>query len=155
MTNLEKYHHTISVLVKAYLNDTLFKGTCYGCAVGNLVADAMGCKVASPGSWSDGQKPAWQHVFTTASNTREQTINPHKYEGVSKEQLDSTGYTYEELARIEYAFETATKKGYWFRREHDKEKSLYKSLMAVVEVLADIHKLDKQEAEQSKLLFVK
>lgn len=42
---MRDFNHSVNVLVKAYLNNTLAHSTCYACAVGNLVADGIGTKV--------------------------------------------------------------------------------------------------------------
>lgn len=150
MTNLEKYHHTISVLLKAYLNETLEKGNQCGCAVGNLIADSCGLtlRIGNFGNYrvDADNMPDWLYNICTSENGY-QELEEEDIEVDVQQAFTATGYSFKELARIEYAFETAAE-GYTPEAE-------YAGLMAVVEVLADIHQLDKQEAEQSKLLFVK
>ena len=34
------FENSVSVLVRAYMNDTLIHGNCFACAVGNLIVDA-------------------------------------------------------------------------------------------------------------------
>jgi hypothetical protein len=41
---MRDFNHTVNVLVKAYLNDTLRHNNCYACAVGNMIASANGFK---------------------------------------------------------------------------------------------------------------
>ncbi len=38
MKNKSLYDKTVSILVDAYMNDTLQHGNCFACAVGNIVA---------------------------------------------------------------------------------------------------------------------
>lgn len=101
------------------------------------------------------------------SQAHQPKVNPELYTGAAKAQIDSTGYTWQELARIETAFETADCPPYYTQKETwgwavDKDSQnaafeawMYNGLMAVVEVLADIHQLDFQEVEAAKELFVK
>lgn len=62
-------------------------------------------------------------------------------------QIEATGYTAGQLADVELAFETAA--------EGFTEEAEFAGLMAVVDVLADIHGIDLATAEASKLLFIK
>lgn len=69
----------------------------------------------------------------------------------NKREAESTGYTYEEIAKIENAFEWG-----WddkFGQETDDDG--YLGLMAVVDVLADIHGIDLTTREETKKLFIK
>jgi hypothetical protein len=43
----QRFKNAIDALVYAFFNDTLAKGTCAACAVGNIVAHGWGKKVAS------------------------------------------------------------------------------------------------------------
>lgn len=161
---MRDFNHSVNVLVKGYLDDTLKHGNCYACAVGNLICDSMGFeweKTLNRGiysvMWKNQVYPTsnmiilgvltrilgWAAVFSTSLQV--QIIEMNNYKGKAKEQIDSTGYTVEELARIEYAFETASKKGDY----------MYNGLMAVVDVLADIHNVDLSSKEVSKELFKK
>lgn len=61
-----------------------------------------------------------------------QILSPRNYSGSAKKQIDATGYSWQELARVEYAFESA-KKG------ESADDWMFNGLMAVLDVLADIH----------------
>ena len=154
------FENTVNILVKAYLNDTLEHLKCSACAVGNLVAaadnttprrypdnklDGMGLKFDC-WNWANNRQVAWYDVFMTTGGT--QRITPELYSDEAKRQIDVTGYAWEELARIEYAFETAPK-------GKDNDEWMFNGLMAVVDVLADIHQVDLSVKESAKLLFVK
>jgi hypothetical protein len=105
MKNQELFNRSISILVKAYLDGTLEKGSCCACAVGNLVSGNMGRKFDNE-LWADGFSPLWDSVFMTSAG--EQTICPRMLDFPEvKAQIDATGYPWEDLAKIEYAFETA------------------------------------------------
>lgn len=164
---MRDFNHSVNVLVKGYLDDTLKHGNCYACAVGNLICDSMGFeweKNLNGGiysvMWKNQFYPTrvftsilgWAAVFCTSLQELDdinlkkvQIIKMNNYKGTAKEQIDSTGYTVEELARIEYAFETASEEGDY----------MYNGLMAVVDVLADIHNVDLSSKEVSKELFKK
>lgn len=142
---MRDFNHTVNVLVKAYLNNTLQRSNCFACAVGNMIADSNNyiyCNRKGMLSW-EKNNPEWQWVFVTISGEPEQFTEEFNYKDLSKEQIDSTGYTWQELAKIEYAFE----------RNYKGEDPMFNSLMAVVDVLADIHNIDLKEREKSKLLF--
>lgn len=130
MKNPALFNKTISILVKAYQNDTLEHGICSACAVGNL------CNGSG----------AWSHVFYTC--TGGQIIKRGNYFGWIKETIDATGYTWQELAKIEYSFETA-KKG------STHEEWNFNGLMAVCDALMKIHEATPEETESAKLQFVK
>jgi hypothetical protein len=144
------FESTVKILVEAYLNDTLVNGDPCGCAVGNLVAYHCGYQFVKHDTsrllWSEPGKAdyvdtAW---FDTACGLGE--VDDFYYKGLSKEQIDSTGYTPYEVARIEYAFECAPING----GDH-----MFNGLMAVVDVLAEIHEVDLSVKESAKKLFVK
>jgi hypothetical protein len=146
------FYNSVSVLVTAFLNDTLQHGNCHTCAVGNFVAAANNFKYENhkiykyKKVYNGGRLPAWQEVFMTIDD--DQFVDLKKYRGEAKEQIDSTGYTYEELAKIEYAFETAD-------RGYLSEDHMFNGLMSCVDVLAEIHNIDLSVREEAKLLFKK
>lgn len=154
---MRDFNHTLSVLVKAYFDGTLQHGNCHACAVGNIVAESNKVKftgnvfnVIAPDRivWDERfTYPRWQDVFITATKGY-QTVMPDKYEGAAKEQIDATGYTWQELSRIEYAFENAA----CGKSEDD---YMFNGLMAVVSVLSEIHNIDLETTEKAKALFVK
>lgn len=150
------FDQTVNVLVQAYLNDTLKHGDCTACAVGNIIAASIDCKMVAPREnvrcrfeWMKNgvyYEPIWSAVF--ASNRYGQQLrSPKKYRGMYKKQIDITGYDWKELARIEKAFES--------NRFFDNDESMFTGLMAVVDVLAEIHGIDLTVKDQAKLLFQK
>lgn len=148
MIKKELYEKTIKTLVNAYFNDTLAKGYCTACAVGNIIAGNCGYKVVGENKaslrWlgSNGKQiyEEWSEVFMSAGG--EQDIEIENYIGESRRQIDSTGYSVLQLAKIEFAFET-------------NGKDMFTGLMAVVDVLGTIHEVDKEDVQQAKNLFVK
>lgn len=157
---LERFNKTVDILVKAYLNDTLIHGQCTACAVGNIVADTCGYKFERyfstmfdlPGMrWKhrgDTVAAQWSTVFCTYEEDDEQKIDESRYRDDAKEQIDSTGYTWYELARVEVVFEMTG-------RKYEGEEKMFQSLLAVVDVLAEIDNIDLSVAEETKKLFVK
>lgn len=126
------FEHSIDVLVKAYFNGTLTHGQDCACAVGNLISDACGFE---PGL----ADTAWFGYIH----------NLHAYKAthkLGKQHVLATGYSKREIYRIERAFED-------FGNHTDKDG--YKGLMAVVDVLAEIHGIDLEQKETAKGLFVK
>lgn len=113
------------------MNDTLKHMTC-GCAVHNIIMD-----------FDPNAKPLWMNVFiTTIFSGR--CFYPEEYTGENKEQIDSTGYTLNELADIEYSF------------EKDRcTKDIFGCLMNVIDQLAIIHNVDLSAKESAKQLFCK
>lgn len=120
---MRNFQHTLDGLVKAYLNNTLSHGNCEACAVGNIVGG---------GDWA-----AW---FVTAIG--KQYLNPNligkKNKIAGYYQIQNSGYSKVELMRIEFAFETALK-------GKNEDDWMFNGLMAVLDVLADIHQVDLSE----------
>lgn len=153
--------------MQAYLNETLEHQFCSACAVGNIVAESLETKPMRRRTvfliddikkmkylignfeysmFENHRHSLWQRVFITKNGVQERS--PYNYSGETKAQIDSTGYTWQELARIEEAFELAPK-------GDDAYSWMFNGLMAVVDVLANIHSIDLSVREEAKLLFVK
>lgn len=155
---MRDFNHTVGQLVTAYFNGTLLHGDCAHCAVGTIVG---------------GNK--WGRFFMTVAGrqlvagegeivcARFLSIGVHKLEEIlnhethrqalkqielGQKMIDDSGYSKEELMRIEYAFEIADK-------GNSKDEWMFNGLMAVVSVLADIHGVSLEQAQEAKLLFVK
>ena len=136
---MRDFKHTMDVLVKAYLNDTLVHGNCYACAVGNLIAEANGWKYVNckdepfrkialdinAGMYLDGKYGGDWYEFDESIKRTNQGLN----------EIHSIGYTLKEVVRIENAFENA-----W--RGENEDSYMFNGLIAVLEVLADIHGVD-------------
>jgi hypothetical protein len=128
------------------MNDTLAKGTCTACAVGNIVADALGGKVSRmrndfvcdvPNTW-------WNTFFITVDN--EQEIKHQRADPDYWRLKKITGYSIEELAKIEFAFERNTKIRYFRYDEHTEEQIMedqFRGLMAVMDVLIELDNIEE------------
>lgn len=134
------FESSVNVLVKAFLNGTLEHTNCEACAVGNLVG----------GHW-------WRYLFITDGH--EQYFYEEKDENYGGndftyrrkkglELIEKSGYDIVQLAKIEFAFETAHK-------GNTDDEWMFNGLMAVVNVLAQIHNVDLSVRESAKQLFVK
>lgn len=146
MKNPELYQKTVDILVNAYFNDTLEHSNCYACAVGNLIGYYLGVVFTHRKMWV-GLKPYWDDVFITMDEG--QRICHSEYFGEAKRQIDLTGYTYIELAKIEKAFEMA-------ESGVNDDEFMFNGLMAVIETLNKIHKnTDPIIIENQKNRFVK
>lgn len=143
------FEKTVDILVKAYLNGTLKHSDCSACAVGNIV-HGYGVPL-SKGCIEPGKNNVWKWVFYTERGSKIQTIDVCKNRKNFADGLkviDATGYDWHDLAKVEYAFETSP--------EGDSEdEHMLNGLMAVVDVLAEIHGVDLTQREEAKLLFQK
>jgi hypothetical protein len=137
---MRDFHYTVNVLVKAYMNNTLQHWKCQACAVGNIVAEATGF-IMTPDNIMENEWDWWGVVkprFCVSDQRRDRGIK----------QIEATGYCIEEIARIEFAFERSD-------RGASEEEWNFNGLMAVVDVLAEIHGIDLTAKEEAKKLFVK
>lgn len=131
----------IDIFLDAINEGTLAKGNCCACAVGNLVAHGMNGKISRlENSFNCNVKNnEWYNLFLTYVSSGQQDIR--------KENLDSpaviacieaTEFTWEELAKIEHAFETNTKiyyaNYYCYTREKIREDQI-NGLAAVIKVM--------------------
>jgi hypothetical protein len=151
------FEHTVNVLVNAYLNDELEHRVCTACAVGNIVAAALGTKPALAGTCQATHTKHDNYHFADG------TLMSWWTDGIGQNspssQQASTGYRIDELNRIEVAFEMAEGRPDFNGRLTPgfttDETWMFNGLMAVVDVLADIHGVDLSVKENAKLLFVK
>lgn len=105
MSRLER---TIDIFLDAINNGTLAKGSCVACAVGNLVANGLNAKIFQDSYgffYCKKDNIFWRNLFITIKNNMQiknkDIILEKKLEGL-------TEYSIEELALIEYTFETNT-----------------------------------------------
>lgn len=142
MTNRLK--NSIEVLQRAYLHGTLKAGNCEACAVGNLIA----------ASSYYGEPFDWIFVFCTVEGVQtihdpEDLIDVNFYkEGLKS--IEATGYSVEELARIEFAFESAL--NYEDDKAMPEHQSQWIRLQAVLEVLFKIEGIEYDEEVEQPFL---
>ncbi len=130
---------------------------CTACAVGNIIAGNFGVNdVHSNYEWVTKTGvvayEGWASVFYSSDDR--QIKNPEKYTGLAKIQIDKTGYSWRDLAKVEKAFESVQT----VRAEDDDEedKFMFLRLMAVIDVLDKIHEnTDTEITTSSKQRFLK
>jgi len=140
---MKRFDRAIKGLVKGYMKNTLATKTCICCAVGNIIAECNNYIIDKENeNWltKEGlnKYPEWGNVFTTFYI---QSINEDNYKGEAKEQIESTGYTWKELAQVEFTFEKT-------------QGDMFTKLMAVVEVLCNIEGFNDEVAKETKKLFI-
>jgi hypothetical protein len=177
MKTSKRFDVAIASLMKGYINGTLAKGNCAACAVGNMVAGATGRTIKTSQDF-EGEvdfdfvnvighinNPSWQLVFATSNGDKRlrrekrQVIEMQYYKDSAQLEIDATGYSIQELADVEWAFEKATKIMFHdYHRKRDKRKideDQLNGLYAVVDVLCKIEGYDDTVAQETKDLFVK
>lgn len=157
------FENTVDILVKAYLNDTLAHQKCTACAVGNIVANAIGTtQLSIPGpekfncwAYANGAKAYWAYLFTTDSTGQQYFDERQRNNENVLNQIESTGYSIDQLASIEYAFEHGTRPENVYEGDYTNDAWMFNGLMAVVDQLAIIHNINLIQKEAAKKLFVK
>lgn len=151
-----KFDETVSILVKAYLNNQLEHRICTACAVGNIVAHHLGTK---PRVLTTGNHGVVHDNYYFDDGTFMTWWNGCLGEHKPSEQQQLTGYTVEELNQIEIAFEFAEGapdfSGGMSKDKTMNETWMFNGLMAVVDTLADIHGINLEVKESAKAMFVK
>ncbi len=152
----ERISKAIDVFLDALNNGTLAKGTCTACAVGNLVAAGMNGTIIKK-RLSNGlhvyscDKPNgfWGSLFVT--DMGEQTVHDHNlYASNIQENIKATDFTWEELAKIEFAFETNTRLGYTQYEVHTPREiraDQVKGLEAVIKVMMEFDEVKEDVKE--------
>lgn len=148
------FDHTVSILVQAYLNDTLNKRCCTACAIGNLVAAERGTKQIRrdeiAGIWTDN---GVRLMIRFDNNMYRDGTYPewfdklYDYRRTGRGEYNEIGYTLHEINLIEEAFERPN--------TGTQDEQEFNGLMAVLETLAEIHGIDLATKEEAKKLFVK
>lgn len=150
-----RFKNAIDALVYAFFNDTLVKGNCKACAVGNICAWSYGYKVDpyAPGikvaeidgvavRHDDWAELVWKWMDSDLAQKKGRIL------------LSRTGYSELEMARIENAFEENTRIGdeeYPMKSKSEIMQDQHNGLMAVVEVLCEIEGI--QDPTEYKELF--
>lgn len=134
---IELYKQTEEVLYTAYFDDTLKHGYCRACAVGNICM-APALKLGLPNHF-------WNLLFMTQTDPMHQTeyndtFYSQEYVDAAYSLINATGYTKKELMRIEWAFESSD-------QGKSDEDYMFNGLVAVLEVLKDIHGLTDNDIE--------
>lgn len=139
------FENTVDILVKAYLNDTLQHGNCTACAVGNIIAASCGFKFEKRIEKTNILK--W--VGHSVEEAKEWYYGYGTLKVLETDLTLKTGYSHIELGLIERAFESSLDIGI------KPDERMFNGLMAVVEVLSEIHGIDLTQKEEAKKMFVK
>lgn len=159
MIKPELYKKTVDILVQAYFDDTLVSGNQCGCAVGNIVAANMGIKLIKHDI--DEILPEGIASYSVLLNTETEINNGLWYNAIScgrvneedltdviRIQVASTGYSFQEIAKIEISFECCD--------TENSEDEMFERLMAVIDCLDQIHEnTDEQVTKMSKERFIR
>ena len=147
-----RIERAIDVFLDAINKGTLAKGSCSACAVGNLVAHGMGMEIHPIHLLCVDEKGCnisnthWALLFLTAG--KQQTILRHHAKELDvMKNIEATEFSWEELAKIEFAFETSTQINVGDYKNHTKEEiraDQIRGLEAVVEVMLE---MDEQQAD--------
>ena len=142
MKRKELFQKTTKILVDAFLNDKLTAGSCSACAVGNIC----------------GGNSAWSDLFYTAPGKKQHFNSRSLGRDYVMKVINSTGYHYKELMKIEYAFEANTdidSLSYSLEDKKDILEDQFNGLMAVIDVLMEIHEckdpIEKENFKQQLL----
>lgn len=136
MERKETFLHAFNALTRSYLDGTLFHSDCSACAVGNIMQQPALFKIFKQGK---GYTPVNMRWYSQLINYRRSRSN---YDDLV------CGYTFPEIDKIERAFENA-------EPYHGADPDGYKGLIAVLDVLFDIHKVQQQEGEPLRSAFLK
>lgn len=124
--------HAIDVFLKAIENGTLAKGRCKACAVGNLVANALGIEIKELNHNYLIEWGFWYPYLECAI--------PSKQDLLGKKEIEATGFSVDEIRQIEAAFEENTRISYLDYAKYSKEQirqDQINGLEAVIEVMME------------------
>lgn len=154
----QRFQKAYNALVRAFFEGTLAKGTCLACACGNIIFDAVGDPVTKEElvqeiKWSNDPREGqildksiqadklWAEKRGYSSYSYER--KEYQFEALPdfKDEINEAGYTAEEFAKIETAFERNTRirfSEYPDYTEQDILEDQYVGLCAVVDVLMEL-----------------
>lgn len=142
------FENTVDILVKAYINGTLEHANCCACVVGNIIRANGVDLTPNMGGGEKYLETSWLR-YLDAEIRRERFFTLDYDKGIALKQISVTGYTANNLSKIEKAFESAN---IWGLSE---DEAMFKGLMSVVDVLAEIHGVSLEQSKEAKLMFVK
>lgn len=159
MKNKALFNRTISILVKAYQNNTLEHHNCYACAVGNIIAANCGYNLIKTDREGDTDyytgyngkliyepKLKFEHLVVGYLDGRSSDDINSK---ISINHISKSGYSFKELKKIESAFEIPQDRS-WSADDY-----MFYGLISVCDCLMEIHEATIEETKQAKELFVR
>lgn len=166
----KRFERAYNALVNAFFDGTLAKGSCYACAVGNIVGDAQGGTIKRETmTFGSGKEVLlfscttrsnfWSKLFITTCGIRGGQLRMYNGEHPTSLQEDEikeymerleglTGYSTEEMAEIEYAFETNTQiryENYLSSSEQEILEDQFNGLSAVVDLLLQFDGIEDED----------
>ena len=136
MNRRELYQETVDIILDAYNQKKLIHGNPCRCFIGNIISSRANCDF-----YSDNINPYWIQALTfhrskLLAHDAHIFIEEHVKEGMK--QIEKSGYTIEEVDRLEHVFE----------EEYEKEAfdSQYLGMVAALNELAKIHEADPIES---------
>jgi hypothetical protein len=143
----ERVQRAIDIFLDSLNDGTLIAGSCTACAVGNLVAAACGIKLSVRGGFVTPDNyqvmtphgsvffTAWNNLFLTTGLNGQTRNDLSDFPELDQKQfqalVDTTGFTIDELAEIEYTFETVAR-----------HQGVIHALEAVVKVMMKFDEVD-------------
>lgn len=152
ITKENRFDEAIKALVKGFFKGTLAKGNCMACAVGNIVNHSIGQKIeTSLLNTIDAAGTFWYDALVPDISSDEEISNGEK-------EIQTTGYSVDEIRRIERTFEYHTEIDYDdyptnYKKDPAIIKDQYNGLMAVVEVLCELEGHNEEKLKETKNLF--
>lgn len=148
----ERVQKAIDIFLDSLNSNTLVNGTCAACAVGNLIAAGCGIKLSRKYNFviADNEYfltphgaisfTAWNNLFITGEKGQVRNhLSDYSLENQLQMQalIDTTGFTIDELAEIEYTFETVAR-----------HKGVILALEAVVKVMMSFDEVDQSTVKE-------
>ena len=157
----QRTENAINVLLNAIDNNTLAKGSSTACAVGNLIANSMGAKITIDDKFNiqcNENVSFWSDLFLTAGNvqTKYYKHHPHLLENLSpnqKKSIENTGFSIDEIAKIEYTFEKNTQIGHSIYNLVTKEQIKQDQLKGLTAVVNLLFKMDNDTKTNINAVF--
>lgn len=153
----DRVKKAIDIFLDALNAGTLAKGSCAACAVGNLIANGLGCKLEKWGKsydWLDKNgNPVqlwWQRLFFSDEDGQNIKLGYLRHKNVM-EQIEATDFSWQELARIEEVFETSSEIDFNDYRDYTTEEireDQIKGLNAVVKLMFEMDAIKESVEEQ-------
>lgn len=181
MNRPELYDQSVNRVLDAYNAKTLLHGVCKACAVGNILQTHLWANFLNSSierinensiETTHSQKlapPGYMFVSGKTLATRNGEIgfvSKRKLVSLSaspatiqeeinnmKKSIEDIGYSWQEIARIEKAFESSianTPEGYVYYKTKESSKGQYIGLCAVLNELAIIHEIDVEKVDQNQ-----
>ena len=153
----KRIEKAIDIFLDAVNNGTLAKGSCTACAVGNLVANGMNGTISKVKSRfgdhdvfeSDVDSGEWASAFVTCEGLQEMYVHNFNNPNVTSN-VEATDFTIQELAQIEFAFETNTEityEKYHLATPEEIRADQIKGLEAVVNVMMTFDEVEADVKE--------